>query len=126
MSNEVTGNIFFRTGQGYKAHLQVKRDLEEGEDPSSLLVVLGQLEAAIGLSGGTTEAFTDAPKRGPELPPPAGKPEFGARQDMGDGQCPNGCGPRPLVPAGVSKKPPYKPYGAFWGECRTCGYKNRR
>ena len=118
MSNEVTGNLFFTTKGGFKAHVQIKESVDEGTNPDSILTLLSSLEEGIVQMGGKAEQpFVGSTKA-------AGGSTGGqkAQRDLGDGQCPNGCGKRPWVEAGVSKKTG-KPYNAFWGECRTCGFK---
>ena len=117
--SEVSGNLFFTTKNGYKAHLQIKMD-GEGDSGQAVLNALGELETAIGLAGGKPENASG----GATKPRGGSEPRFESKQDTGNGECVNGCGIRPWIEGGVSKKTG-KPYNAFWGECRTCGYKGR-
>ncbi len=122
---EVSGNIFFQSKAGFKSHLQIKTTVAEGE-PMNIVRLLNELEASVVENGGKPEN-PPYKSNNPNTPmEKAAADTFGAKADTpsGAGECPNGCGERPRIAAGVSNKTG-KAYGAFWGECRKCGFKGR-
>ena len=118
---EVSGNLFFQSKNGFKSHVQIKTTIVEGEK-IDIVTLLLELEQSVLDNGGKPETFSPKAKSMDD----AATESFGAKSDKpkADGECPNGCGKRPWIEGGVSKKTG-KAYNAFWGECRVCGFKGR-
>ena len=126
---ELSGNLFFQTKAGFKAHVQVKASIHEGEK-LDIVTLLGQLEESVIASGARPESISPV-RVAPKNMDNAADETFGAKPEKpkADGECPNGCGKRPWIEGTevhgrLSKS--NKAYKSFWGECRTCGYKERK